>query len=86
MGTASYNHFGVSREVTRETDGILLPFFYLTYYLRDRKKEKMMYSLRVNKYRTHDAVFGKTIKDLGLVELFNTVESCEDKAEDNVTE
>ena len=32
--SASYNHSGVSRETTRERDGILLPFFYLTYYLR----------------------------------------------------
>ena len=32
--SASYNHSGVSRETTREQDGILLPFFYLTYYLR----------------------------------------------------
>ena len=31
---ASYNHAGASRETTREQDGILLPFFYLTYYLR----------------------------------------------------
>ena len=39
MGTASYNHSGVSRETTRDRDGILLPFFYLTYYLRDRSTD-----------------------------------------------
>ena len=39
LGTASYNHFGVSREAVRESEGILLPFFYLTYYLRDRSHE-----------------------------------------------
>ena len=81
MGTASYNHSGVSREAARERDGILLPFFYLTYYLRDRERERTMYSLRVDKYRTHDAVFGKNIKAFGLVELFNTVEKG-DKPED----
>jgi len=49
MGTASYNHFGVAREVTRETDGILLPFFYLTYYLRNRdldSKSKLFHDTR----------------------------------------
>lgn len=83
LGTASYNHSGVSREETREEDGILLPFFYLTYYLRDRKREETMYCLRVEKYKTHDVAFRKIIKALGLVELFNTVEKV-DTLEENV--
>jgi len=57
MGTASYNHFGVAREVTRETDGILLPFFYLTYYLRNRDLDS-----KSKLFMTHDENFGLIAK------------------------
>lgn len=57
MGTASYNHFGVSREGLREKEGILLPFFYLTYYLRDREDE-----VETKVFKAHDAKFFNLLK------------------------
>jgi hypothetical protein len=68
MGTASYNHSGVSRETTRERDGILLPFFYLTYYLRDRAGEDGA----AVKWRTHDPIFGRCLAALGLAGFFSS--------------
>ena len=78
--SASYNHSGVSRETTREQDGILLPFFYLTYYLRctlisgtlqlsprDRSGESAK-----GKWRTHDPIFSGLIKCLGLENTFSS--------------
>lgn len=59
MGTASYNHFGVARESRRDKEGILLPFFYLTYYLRDRSEESAE-----STFTTHDATFAKLQKML----------------------
>ena len=57
MGTASYNHFGVARESSREEEGILLPFFYLTYYLRNRQQDN-----KSKMFKTHDENFGKILK------------------------
>jgi len=68
LGTASYNHFGVARERSREQDGILLPFFYLTYYLRDRGMEEDKEEL----HKTHDTVFEKAIDFLGCSSVFNS--------------
>ena len=80
--SASYNHSGVSRETTREQDGILLPFFYLTYYLRCFSKPKMKLiptdrdrsseqTAVGGKWRTHDPIFSGLINCLGLSNLFS---------------
>ena len=39
LGVGSGNHYGVSWENLKEEDGVLLPFIYLTYILRDRSME-----------------------------------------------
>jgi len=69
MGTASYNHFGVAREVTRETDGILLPFFYLTYYLRNRELDM---DRKSKLFMTHDENFGLIAKFLNILTQIGT--------------
>ena len=71
MGTASYNHFGVAREGLREKEGILLPFFYLTYYLRNRDNE-----VETKVFKAHDAKFYKLIK------MWNSKKSKEAKPKD----
>ena len=81
MISASYNHSGVSRETTRERDGILLPFFYLTYYLRyfsrlktkltDTDRDRSSESVVGGKWRTHDPIFSGLINRLGLRNLFS---------------
>jgi len=40
LGVGSGDHFGVSWEKAKEEDGILLPFIYLTYILRDKRDSK----------------------------------------------
>ena len=68
MGTASYNHFGVAREARREEEGILLPFFYLTYYFRDRNKEAHngVGGSSYQSFITHDDKFARIAECLGL--------------------
>ena len=40
LGVGGGNHFGIIWEKKKETDGVLLPFIYLTYILRDRDDPK----------------------------------------------
>ena len=66
MGTASYNHFGVAREARREEEGILLPFFYLTYYFRDRDREEASGGGSTQSFITHDDKFAKMAECLSI--------------------
>ena len=56
MGTASYNNFGVQRESRKDEEGVLFPFFFLTYYLRDRSRDSRTLP------NSHDETFAKIMK------------------------
>ena len=60
MGTASYNNFGVQRESRKDEEGVLFPFFFLTYYLRDRSRDSR--TLPNSHFATHDETFAKIMK------------------------
>ena len=58
----------MAREASREEEGILLPFFYLTYYLRDRNMEEESGSdgSSAQSFITHDDKFAKIAECLGV--------------------
>ena len=47
LGITSYNHSGISRESRREEEGILFPFFYFSYYLREKHQDQVEQNNRV---------------------------------------
>ena len=60
MGTASYNNFGVQRESRKDEEGVLFPFFFLTYYLRARNRDSR--TLPKSHFAIHDETFAKIMK------------------------